>query len=221
MSLLATSCGLCSLLFRTILTIHKLVDKRITTDFSLSEKFGRAMSTEASQRHGDGVRRRNRLGAVLSLIKGGDDVQQVASSSRSNSVIHELVESGKPSIPQTRIQFSRRTTRLLWLVAVLDMVAVAWMIAAGSWFDQTSRLTSVVTLGGHHTLVLIMALVSFVMLAGLGLPTKGFTSAINRDAALLTIACFMSIVALAGAISLILPVAVIVFLLGFIGLFRR
>ena len=30
---------------------------------------------------------------------------------------------------------------------MLDVTAVAWMLAAGDWFDTTSRVTSVVTLG--------------------------------------------------------------------------
>ena len=59
------------------------------------------------------------------------------------------------------VRLSKRTARRLWIVAALDMVAVAWMIAVGTWLDQTSRLTKVITLGGHHALVLIMALVGF------------------------------------------------------------
>ena len=35
------------------------------------------------------------------------------------------------------------------------------MIAVGTWLDHTSRLTKVITLGGNHVLVLIMALVGF------------------------------------------------------------
>ena len=63
------------------------------------------------------------------------------------------------------MKLSKRTARRLWMVTALDMVAVAWMIAVGTWLDQTSRLTKVITLGGHHVLVLIMALVGFALLA--------------------------------------------------------
>jgi hypothetical protein len=177
------------------------------------------MSAEASQRKAGEGRLVDRFGAVLGHIKAEGNVQQPPYPSPSDDVLHGLVEGSEPSIQEIQIQFSRRTTRLLWMVAIADMVAVAWMIAAGGWFDQTSRLTSVVTLGGHHALVLTMALVGFLMLAGLALPTKGFT--VKRDEALLTIACFISIAALAGALSVILPVAIIVFLLIFKDLIRR
>jgi hypothetical protein len=177
------------------------------------------MSTEASQRKAGEVRLGDRLGAVLRHNKGEGNAQQPPYSGHSNDVLQGLVEGREPSIQQVQIQFSRRTTRLLWIVAIADMVAVAWMTAAGGWLDQTSRLTSVVTLGGHHTLVLIMALVGFLLLAGLALPTEGFT--VKRYEASLTIACFISIAALAGALSVILPVAIIVFLLVLKDLIRR
>jgi drug/metabolite transporter (DMT)-like permease len=118
-----------------------------------------------------------------------------------------------PSQP-TRIMLSERTARRLWIVAVLDMIGVAWMIAAGNWFDQTSKLTAVIALGGHHELVLILALTGFVMLAGLALLTDGFTSANRLELALIIIACVISIAALAGALSAILLVALAALLLG-------
>jgi len=113
-----------------------------------------------------------------------------------------------------RIALSERTARRLWIVAMLDMVTVAWMIAAGTWFDQTSSLTSVITLGGHHRLVLVLALASFAMLAGLALLTDGFTSANQLEIALIVTACVVSVVALAGALSAILLLAVVALLLG-------
>jgi hypothetical protein len=79
----------------------------------------------------------------------------------------------RPGPQPTRVALSQRASRRLWVVAVLDMTAVAWMIAIGNWLDQTSRLTAVITLGGHHLLVLIMALVSFLMLAAAALLTDG------------------------------------------------
>ena len=88
------------------------------------------------------------------------------------------------------------------------------MIAAGDWFDRTSRLTSVITLGGHHELVLIMALAGFAMLAGLALLTDGFTSANKLEIALIVTACVVSVVALAGALSAILLLAIAALLLG-------
>ena len=117
-------------------------------------------------------------------------------------------------VQPTRIVLSERIARRLWIVAMLDMVAVAWMIAAGNWFDQTSPLTSVVTLGGHHKLVLILAIVGFVMLAGLALLTDGFTSANKPELALIILACVISVVALAGALSAIVLLAIAALLLG-------
>jgi hypothetical protein len=124
----------------------------------------------------------------------------------------------------TKVTLSERTARRLWVVAVLDMMAVAWMIAAGDWLDQkTSEFVEVITLGGHPRLVLILAAVGFVMLAGLAVLTDGFTSASRLEIALLTIACTISVVALAGALSAILLLVVAAMLLGFVGRlpFRR
>jgi hypothetical protein len=117
-------------------------------------------------------------------------------------------------VQPTRVPLSERAARRLWIVAMLDMVGVAWMIAAGDWFDRTSRLTSVITLGGHHELVLIMALAGFAMLAGLALLTDGFTSANKLEIALIVTACVVSVVALAGALSAILLLAIAALLLG-------
>ena len=119
---------------------------------------------------------------------------------------------------RTKVMLSERTARLLWLVAVLDMMAIAWMIAAGDWLDQkTSKFAEVITLGGHHLLVLILAAVGFAMLAGLAVATEGFTSAGRLQIALITIAGTISVVALAGALSAILLLVVAALLLGFAG----
>lgn len=115
----------------------------------------------------------------------------------------------------TRITLSERTARRLWIVAMLDMVGVAWMIAFGNWFDQTSKLTSVVTLGGHHKLVMTLAITGFLMLAGLALLTDGFTTANKPELALIITACVISVVALAGALSAVLLLALLALLLGF------
>jgi hypothetical protein len=114
----------------------------------------------------------------------------------------------------TRTPLSERTARRLWIVAMLDMVLVAWMIAAGNWFDQTSKLTAVITLSGHHMLVMILALTGFGMLAALALLTGGFTSANRLEVALIIIACVISIVALAAPLSAILLLAFVAVLLG-------
>ena len=114
----------------------------------------------------------------------------------------------------TRTVLSERAGRRLWIIAMLDMIGVAWMIAAGDWFDTTSTLTSVITLGGHHKLVLAMALLGFAMLAVLALLTDGFTTANRVHIALIVTACVISVIALAGALSAILLLALTALLLG-------
>jgi hypothetical protein len=122
----------------------------------------------------------------------------------------------RPGPEPRRVALSQRASRRLWVVAVLDMTAVAWMIAIGDWLDKTSRLTAVITLGGHHLLVLFLALVGFLMLAAAALLTDGFTSAGKLGITLITIACLISVIALAGALSLILLLAAAALLLGFV-----
>jgi hypothetical protein len=117
--------------------------------------------------------------------------------------------------PQLRPQpLPKRAALWLWSVATLDMVVLAWMIAAGRTFDETSKLTRVVTLGGHHNLVLIMALIGFLMLVGLAVSTSGFVEANGFQVAVIILACAISIVANAGALSAIFLIALIAFLLG-------
>lgn len=92
----------------------------------------------------------------------------------------------------------------LWAVAIFDMVAVAWGIAALDRFNQTSTLGSAITLGGHPRLILIMAVAGFAMLAGLAPLTRAFSRATELEFGLLIVACVISVVALAGALSAIL-----------------
>jgi hypothetical protein len=116
----------------------------------------------------------------------------------------------------SRIALSYRASRLLWSIAVLDMVCVAWMLVAGSWLDQASRFTSVITLGGRHQLVLGLALAAFVMLAALAIATEGFTSATKLHVTLTVIAGVISVVALSGGLSAILLFVTGALLLGFV-----
>jgi hypothetical protein len=111
---------------------------------------------------------------------------------------------------------SKRTGRRLWILAALDMVAVAWMIAVGTWLDQTSKLTKVITLGGNHVLVLIMALVGFLTLASGAVLTNGFRSASKLGLTLITAGCIISVAALAGALSVLLLFILAAVLLGFL-----
>jgi hypothetical protein len=58
-----------------------------------------------------------------------------------------------------------RARRLLWAMTTLNVMAASWMIAAGDWLDHQSRVSAVVTLGGHHLVVLWLAVGAFAILA--------------------------------------------------------
>jgi hypothetical protein len=128
----------------------------------------------------------------------------------------EVVARLRPPPQRTPVKLSKRTGRRLWIVTALDMVAVAWMIAVGNWLDQTSRLTKVITLGGNHLLVLIMALVGFLVLASAAVVTNGFRSANKLGLTLITAGCIISVATLAGALSLLLLSMLAALLLGFL-----
>jgi hypothetical protein len=117
---------------------------------------------------------------------------------------------------RTAVRLSKRTGRRLWILAALDMVAVAWMIAVGTWLDQTSKLTKVITLGGNHVLVLIMAVAGFLTLASGAVLTNGFRSASKLGLTLITAGCIISVAALAGALSVLLLFILAAVLLGFL-----
>ena len=122
----------------------------------------------------------------------------------------------RPGPQRTPVRLSKRTARRLWMLSALDMVAVAWMIAVGTWLDQTSKLTRVITLGGHHALVLIMALVGFAVLATGAVVTNGFRSANKLGLTLITAGCIISVATLAGALSVLLLLMLGALLLGFL-----
>jgi hypothetical protein len=96
----------------------------------------------------------------------------------------------------------------LWVVMILDVVAIASMCSGGDWLDQTSALSRLATMGGHHRLILIMAVISFVMLAALAPLTLAFSRATDFELSLLSLACVISVAGLAGALSAILLLAV-------------
>jgi hypothetical protein len=110
-----------------------------------------------------------------------------------------------------------RTQRMLWALTTTDIMAVAWMLAAGDWLDHASRLSSVITLGGHHRVVLALALVGFALLAALAPVTRGFSTANRMQLAGIVVAGTISLVALAGVLSVALLVAGSMLLVGFVG----
>jgi hypothetical protein len=108
---------------------------------------------------------------------------------------------------------SAGTRRKLWVLLGLDIVTVPWMLTFGSWFDETSKLSSVLTLGGHHRLVIVMAVVGSAMLAGLAVSTDWFAETGILHRALILVATVMSLVALAGVLSVVVLSAGIVLIL--------
>jgi hypothetical protein len=115
-----------------------------------------------------------------------------------------VMMSERKQLSSSRLPFSTRAAPWLWGLAVLDMTAVAWMIVAGSWLDHASWFTRAMTLNGRHVLVLALASVAFVMLAGLAVVTHGFAYATRPQLVVIALACVISVVALAGAMSAIL-----------------
>jgi hypothetical protein len=101
----------------------------------------------------------------------------------------------------------------LWGVTTVDVMVVVWMIVAGQWLDSASLLTSVITLGGHHELVLGLALVGFTLLAGLAPLTRGFAVASRFQLAVIPVAGVVSVVALAGLLSVFGLAAVVLVVL--------
>ena len=122
----------------------------------------------------------------------------------------------RPPPERRPVRLSKRNARRLWIAAALDMVAIAWMIAIGSWLDHTSKITAVITLGGHHVLVMIIALTGFLMLASGAVLTNGFRHANRPQLTLITAGCIISIAALAGALSALLLLILAALLLGFL-----
>ena len=103
---------------------------------------------------------------------------------------------------------------VLWALVALDVMVVAWMLAAGEWLD--ARM-SVVTLGGNHLVVLWLGVSGFALLAGMALLTGGFTVARRWHLLLIVLSALVSVVALAGVLSVLLLVVLAVFLLALLG----
>jgi hypothetical protein len=119
--------------------------------------------------------------------------------------------------PEHLKELSPGTRKWLWGVVIADMAAIAWMLAAGSWFDQTSKVTAVVSVGGHHRFVLIVAIVGFLMLVTAALKSDEFAATNRLDRILISLGRVASVIALAGALSVIALVTALV-LVAVVGL---
>lgn len=119
--------------------------------------------------------------------------------------------------PDNRLVLPRRARGRLWILTGLDVMAASWMIAAGDWLDRTNRVTSVITLGGHHLVVLWLAVLGFAVLAVLAPLTGGFAQLNRIQLVALSLAGVVSVVALAGVASVAALVVGSVLLIALLG----
>jgi hypothetical protein len=103
---------------------------------------------------------------------------------------------------------------VLWALAALDVMVVAWMLAAGEWLD--GRM-SVVTLGGHHLVVLWLAVSGLRAARGNGPADRWVRGRRRWHLLVVVLSALVSVVALAGVLSVLLLVVLAVFLLALLG----
>ena len=116
-----------------------------------------------------------------------------------------------PARRRTVIRVSRWATWWAWAVAALDCMTIVWMMTAGPWLDKQHNLLSMATWNGHHQVLLAVAACSLVML-GVTVPlTRGFTEGPPVLFVVVVVAGFVSIVAVAGLLALVLPVVTLSF----------
>jgi hypothetical protein len=119
--------------------------------------------------------------------------------------------------PGTRLVLPDRARRRLWALAGVDVMAASWMISAGDWLDRASRVTSVITLGGHHLVVLWLAVLGFGILAVLAPLTGGFAELNRIRLVALSVAGVVSVVAVAGIVSVAALVAGLALVVALVG----
>lgn len=110
-----------------------------------------------------------------------------------------------------------RARLVLWALAVADVMAVAWMLSAGDWLDRSSSVTAVVTLGGHHLLVLWLAAAGFVGSVLLTVLTRALTAVRRVHVPFLVAGAAISVVALSGALSVGLLIVGVVGVVALVG----
>jgi hypothetical protein len=112
------------------------------------------------------------------------------------------------------ISIPGRAGLLLWTLVLGNVMVGAWMLAAGDWLD---RSVPVVTLGGHHLMVLWLAVAGFASLGGMALLTGGFAVARRGQMPFVVLSALVSVVALGGVLSALLFVVIIVLLVTLLG----
>ena len=134
-------------------------------------------------------------------------VRRVGSLSTGRDVVlfpqRRSAEAQKSGLKQVGAQVAARPSFLYWFLMVSDLATAIWMYTVGSWLDSASKFTKTATLGGHHTILLLIALIGFLMLATLAGITDNFTRSTPKLALARNLACIISIIALTGLVALI------------------
>lgn len=125
-----------------------------------------------------------------------------------------MLQKAPPGKETAPVAIPGRAQLVLWALVVADVMAVAWMLSAGEWLDRSA---SVVTLGGHHVVVLWLAVAGFASLAGMALLTGGFAVANRVQVPFVVLSALVSVVALGGVLSALLFVVIAVLLLTLLG----
>jgi hypothetical protein len=127
-----------------------------------------------------------------------------------------IVFQRNPAVSATA-QISDKSRLMLWGLAILDVMGAAWMLSAGDWLDRSSPVTAVVTLGGHHLVVLWLAVAGFAALALLTILTQALTAVRRAHVPFLVLGASVSGVALGGVLSVALLVIGVVVLTALVG----
>ena len=107
----------------------------------------------------------------------------------------------KPGSPANDVELPALTRGLSWTGVVVNAILVIYMIRLGGWLDTASPLLSMITLGGHHRVVLGLAAGGLLLLVGLAPCTGGFVRARPVQQILLPVAGVLTLVASAGVLS--------------------
>jgi hypothetical protein len=121
---------------------------------------------------------------------------------------------GSTAVP---VLLSDRARLLLWSLAMADVMTVAWMLSAGEWLDRASPVTAVVTLRGHHLVVLWLAVAGFAILALVTALTVALTAVRRTHVPFVVLGALVSVVAISGTLSVVLLVVGAVALVALVG----
>jgi hypothetical protein len=125
-----------------------------------------------------------------------------------------VLQKAPPAKETAPVAIPGRAQLVLWALVVADVMAVAWMLSAGEWLDRNAP---VVTLGGHHAVVLWLAVAGFALLGVMALVTGGFAVANRVHVPFVVLSALVSVVALAGVLSALLFVVIAVLLVTLLG----